>query len=130
MSEFTNYLEIALLDHAFSENVRPMTSPTDIVVALSTDPIDDTGDASITEPGTGGYGRQPVTFGAAAAGTTSNSLQVDFTAVGAGFGTIVAMAIYDSGTNMLCYDNDMTDTLINDGDTLRFAVGDIDISLD
>ena len=129
MAEFTDYLENELLDHAFGEGVRDFTSPTGIVVALSTTTISDDG-TGITEPGTGGYARQAVTFGAAASGTTSNSLQVDFTASGAGFGTIVAMAIYDSTTNMLCYDNDMTDTLINDGDTLRFAVGDIDISLD
>lgn len=131
MAEFTDYLENALLDHAFGEGVRDYTSPTNLYVALTTSTISDDG-TGITEPATGGYTRQPVTFGAAASGTTSSSLQVDFTASGAGFGLITGMAIYDASTsgNMLCYDMDMTDTTINDGDTLRFAVGDIDISLD
>jgi len=131
MAEFTNYLEDALLDHAFSEGVRNYTASTTLHVALTTSPIIDDG-TGITEPATGGYARQPVTFGASSGGTTSSSLQVDFTAVGAGMGTITGMAIMFqlSGGEMLCYDMDMTDTLINEGDTLRFAVGDIDISLD
>ena len=132
MSEFTDYLEDALLDHAFSEGVRDYTASTGLYVALTTSTISDDG-TGMTEPTLGGYARQPVTFGAAASGTTSNSLQVDFTASGAAYdATITGMAIMFqiTGGEMLCYDMDMTDTTINDGDTLRFAVGDIDISLD
>lgn len=131
MAEWTDYLENEVLDHVLGEGARDFASPTTLFVALSTSTISDDG-TGITEPGTGGYARVAVTFNAAASGVASNDANVDFVAGAGGFGTVVAMAIYNASTagDMLMYDNDMTDTLINDGDTLRFATGDIDVSLD
>jgi len=82
-------------------------------------------------PRGGGYARQSVSFGTASAGTISNSADVSFTATGANFGDVLAVGFYDAATvgNLLAYTT-ITTATVNDGDTLTFATGDIDISLD
>lgn len=80
-----------------------------------------------------GYERGTVTFDAAAAGVTSNSAAVLFTASGGNWGTIVGIAIMDTAADatggVIMFDNSMTDVVINDGDSLTFNPGDIDITV-
>lgn len=125
MAEFTDFLENELLDHVFAASAY--TSPTSILLALFTTTNSD------STPGTevtgGGYARQTTAFGTASGGTISNTAIEAFTASGANYGTVVSTALYDQGTNQLCFDNDFSDTAVNDGDTLQFGIGDIDVSL-
>lgn len=116
MTEFTDYLEDALLDHVFGGTT--FTQPSSIEMALSTTVISDDG-TGITEPIGNGYARQTVTFAASSGGSKANSADVDFVATG-DWATIVATAFYDQSTNMLAYDNDFVDTPV-DTDTLSFV---------
>lgn len=127
MSSFTDYLETAVLNHVFRNTA--MTSPTTVYLALFTaSPTDAGGGTEVTG---GGYARQAITFGAPSGGQVSNSAALNFTATGANFGTVLATAIFDAATagNMLAWDG-ISSSVINDGDTLQFPIGNIIVSLD
>lgn len=126
MSSFSDYLENALLNHVFRNTA--LTAPTTVYLALYTTAPTDAGGG--TQVSGGGYARQAITFGAPSAGAIANTVAVAFTAAGANFGTIVAVGIFDALTagNLLAWD-DITSAVINDGDTINFPIGDIDVTL-
>lgn len=126
MSDFSDYLENAVLDHVFRNTAY--TPVATVYLALFTTAPTDAGGG--TEVSGSGYARQATAFGAASGGTMSNTGAEAFTASGGNFGTIVAVGIYDASTagNLLAWKT-ITSVAINDGDTLNFPIGDIDISL-
>lgn len=127
MSAFSNYLENELLDHTLG--VGSFTMPATIYLAIfTTDPTDA---ASGTEVSGSGYARQAVTFAAASGGTTSNSSAETFTASGGNFGTVTHFGLFDALTtgNLLYHGALTTPRTINDGESLVFAIGDLDITL-
>jgi hypothetical protein len=68
--------------------------------------------------------------GAAASGTAANAAQETFTASGGNWGTITHWGLYDAETNgnLLIYGALDASRTINDGDSLTFAAGAIDIT--
>ncbi len=126
MSSFTDYLEDRLLNHIFRNTAS--TAPATVYLALFTVTPSDTGGG--TEVTGGGYARQAITFGASSGGAIANTGAVAFTASGANYGTVVAVAIMDALTvgNMLAWDG-ITSAVVNDGDTINFPIGDIDVTL-
>jgi len=127
MSSFTDYLENAALNHVFRNTA--LTSPAAVYLALFTVAPTDAGGG--TEVTGSGYARQAITFGAPSGGAIANTGAVSFTASGGNFGSVVAVGIFDAATagNMLAWDA-ITAATVNDTDTLEFAIGDIDITLD
>lgn len=127
MSSFSDYLENKLLDHVFA-NVG-YTSPATVYMALYTVAPTDAGGG--TEVTGSGYTRQAVAFDAAVAGATANSALESWTAAGGNYGNVVAVGFFDALTvgNLLAWDA-ITSATINDTDTLEFAIGDIDVTLD
>lgn len=130
---FSDVMENDIID-VFLRN-QAKNIGTSMFIALTTAVVAEnhTG-ATITEVAdANGYSRQAVTFSAASGGTTANTGAVTFTASGGNFGTITSMCIVDSGThgagNVVMFDNSMTDVTINDGDSLTFAIGDIDVTV-
>lgn len=125
MSDKTDYLENKVLDHVLG--VATYTKPTAVYLGLFTAAPSDAGGG--TEVATGGYARKVITFGAATGGGSSNSAAVSFTASGANFGTITHVGIFDALTSgNLLYWKNITSVIINDGDTLNFPIGDIDVT--
>jgi hypothetical protein len=126
MSSFSDYLENRVLDHIFRATAS--TAPAAVYLALFTVTPDDTGGG--TEVSGAGYARQAITFGAASGGAIANTGAVSFTATGGNFGAVVAVGIFDASTlgNMLAWDG-ITSATVNDGDTITFAVGDLDVTL-
>lgn len=126
MSSFSDYLENAVLDHVFRNTA--LASPTTVYLALYTVTPSDSGGG--TEVTGGGYARQAITFGAASGGAMTSTAAVTFTASGANFGTVVAVGIHDAASagNLLAWDG-ITSAAVNDGDTIEFATGDIDLTL-
>jgi hypothetical protein len=129
MAALSDYAEKLLLDWMMTTGSA--TRPTAWYVALYTAAPSDSGGG--TEVSTGGYARQSVTFDAASSpgGTTSNSGEVSFTASGADYGTVTHMGIFDasSGGNLLWHGALTASKTIADGDTLTFAVGNIDLTM-
>ena len=129
MAALSDYAEKLLLDWMMTTGSA--TRPTAWYVALYTAAPSDSGGG--TEVSTGGYTRQSVTFDAASSpgGTTSNSGEVSFTASGADYGTVTHMGIFDasSGGNLLWHGSLTASKAVADGDTLTFAVGNIDLTM-
>lgn len=129
MAALSDYAEKLLLDWAMTTGSA--TRPTAWYVALFTAAPSDSGGG--TEVSTGGYARQSVTFGAASSpgGTTSNTNTVSFTASGANYGTVTHIGIFDnsSGGNLLWHGAMTASKTVNDGDTLEFSIGNIDLTL-
>ena len=135
MTEFTQYLELALLSHTFKTPPTTYSSPAGIWMSLHTAVNSDTAVGTVVTGG--GYNRQTVTFAnaAAAPGIIENTAVTAFTASGAAYSAgapIISTALNDNATagNQLCFDNGFTSTVVNDADTLSFAIGAIDVTLD
>ena len=124
-----NYLALKLLDRAFRN--QAYTPPT-IYIALTTASIGDSDTGStITEHSGDGYARDAHSaWSAAAAGATDNTGAIEFANPTGSWGTITYAAILDASTtgNLLFY-ADIADQTPDDGDTVQFPDGDLDVSL-
>ena len=124
---FSDFLALELLDHVFGVGVY--TGPT-IHVALSTSIPTDAG--NVTEPVGNGYARMAhATWDIAAVGATENTGVITFATPTASWGLCVFAVIYDALTvgNYLAR-GDITDQTPDDGDTVRFNAGALDVTLD
>jgi hypothetical protein len=135
--ELSNALAIKLLDRAFRNQAYAIP---DTYVALCTAVIDDTKTGStITEPGSN-YARKqvnPSTGGApkwvvAGSSLVDNADIIEFITATGDWTTIVSVALCSALTagDLLVYDNDMADQAVGNGDTAKFPIGDLDITLD
>lgn len=127
MANLSDWAENALLDWLMG-GASP-TRPTTRYLALFTAAPSDSGGG--TEVSGGGYARQAVTCGAAASGTCSNSGAVAYTASGANYGTVTHVGVFDALTagNLLWHGALTASKTVNDGDTLNFAIGELDFTL-
>lgn len=129
MAALSDYAEKLLLDWMMTSGSA--TRPTAWYVALYTAAPSDSGGG--TEVSTGGYARKSVTFDAATSpgGTTSNSADVSFTAVGGNYGTVTHMGIFDASTggNLLWHGVLSASKTVEDGDTITFSAGNIDLTM-
>jgi hypothetical protein len=129
MAALSDYAEKLLLD--FLMTTETATRPTAWYVGLYTSAPSDSGGG--TEVSGSGYARQTVAFSAASTpgGTTSNSDAVTFTAAGGSWGSISHIGLHDAltGGNLLWHGAMTAAKTIADGDTLEFAVGNIDLTL-
>lgn len=130
--KWSDYLANTVLDFMFRN--QAFAQPT-LYAALTTAVIADnhTG-TTITECSGTNYARPLAgAFGAAAAGASDNTAQIDFAAPGAGgWGTAVSCCLCDALTagNMLLYDNDMVDNPIAQDDDVNIQAGAFDVTYD
>ena len=129
----SDFLELKLLDHVLGKVVY--TAPATVYIALYTVAPGDAGGG--TEVTGGSYARVAVTnnltnWPAAAAGAKANGTEITFPTATANWGTVVAFAILDAATggNFLYWGDLTASKTINNGDTAKFAVGDLDITED
>ena len=129
MAALSDHAEALLLDWLMTNGSA--TRPTAWYVALYTVAPSDSGGG--TEVSGNNYARQAVTFAAATSpgGTTSNTGAVTFTASGGNWGTITHIGIHDavSGGNLLWHGAMTASKIVNDGDTLEFSIGNIDLTI-
>jgi hypothetical protein len=127
MAALSDYSEKLILDWLMTTGSA--TRPTAWNVALYTAAPSDSGGG--TEVSGFNYSRQSVTFAAAGSpgGTTSNTNTVTFTASGGNWGTVTHVGIFDSGSNLLWHGALTASKTVNDGDTLQFAINDMDLTL-
>jgi hypothetical protein len=130
---FSDFLELELLDHVFGN--ASYSAPANTHIALFTATPSDSGGG--TEVTGGSYVRLQVTnnatnWPAAASGAKANGTEFTFVTATANWGTIVAFGIFDASTsgNLLAWGDVTPNKAINNGDTAKFAVGDLDITLD
>ncbi len=125
---FSDYLAHKMLDHTLK--TTSYTQPTMHVGLSTTIPTDA---ANVTEPSPpNGYERKThAAWDAAAAGATQNTSVITFATPTGSWGTCVFATIHDAATagNYLMR-GDITDQTPDDGDTVRFNAGDLDVTLD
>lgn len=129
MTALADYAEDLVL--AWLLTTGAATRPTTWYVALH--------DGDPGEPGNqdelvgDGYSRQSVTFDAPSGGATENTAQLTFgPATGAGWGSVTHVSIWDASTAGNClYKGPLSSPVtINAGDSLVFAAGNLDVSID
>lgn len=144
MSEMSDYLESALIDHIF--RTSSFTKPSVLAIALlTTNAVD--ADSGVFTTGTGvevtnagayaRVSRNPLdanwTATAGGDGQTDNAAAITFTQATGSWGTVNAFAIVDNATyntgNMLFYSAVTTPRAIDNGDTAEFAAGAITVTL-
>jgi len=121
----SNYAENELLDHLLGTGSFAM--PSDVYAALHDG---DPGETGANEAEGGSYARQEVAFDAASNGATSNSGAVEFDGLAAG--TYTHLSLWDASTsgNCLFIGQLSAPKTVGAGDSIVFAIGDIDASLD
>lgn len=131
MSNLTNYLEDAAINYFLRNNADTFSPIATLYLGIFTATPGEAGGG--TEATGGSYARQAIAFtDPAGGGATENTAQIDFTASGASWGTITSIGVLDAATvgNMYLYGALGTSRTVNDGETLRFAAGDVDFTLD
>lgn len=126
MSAMSDYLENEILDHILGTGAYTM--PSTVYVGLSTGSFND--DNSGTELTGNGYARESISFGAAASGTASNDGAVEFSAATGSWGTVSHFGLFDASSsgNLLIHGALTASKVIDTGDILKIAVGDMDIT--
>lgn len=125
MTDLTNFTEALLLKWAMTDET--VTRPTAWYMALFSAATGEGGGG--TELSGSGYARQAVDFGTTGA---TNAADVVFTAAGGDWATATHHAIFDASTggNMLWQKAMPASKQLDDGDTLTYPAGDIDLALD
>lgn len=123
----SNYAENKVLDHVLG--TTSYTMPSTYLALFTVAPTDSTAG---TEATGGSYARQSLSglFTSASGGASSNNANIDFAGMPAC--TIVAIGIMDnsSGGNLLVHGTLTANKVLDAGDTLRIATGDLDITID
>ena len=136
MGSFSDYLENTLLNHAF--RTATYTSATNLYVGLSTTTWAGatadayTGTTAANEVSGGAYVRKVCnTWDSSTAGATENTQPVTFAQATADWGTVQSWFIADKTTlgNIIVWGTLTTAKAVSSGDTLKFATGDIDVTL-
>jgi len=130
----SNYLELEILDHIF--DVGSYTAPNPYLALCTADPTDAGTGASMNEvANSNAYARVDASgaFGTAAAtGSIENDAAITFPEATGSWGTVTYFAIVDSGThgagNLLFSGALTASRAISNGDTPRFAVGELSIT--
>ena len=129
MAALSDHAEKLILDWMMTAGTA--ARPSAWYVALYTAAPSDAGGG--TELSGSGYAREAVAFAAATSGTgtTSNTGVAIFTADGGDWGSVTHMGIHDasSGGNLLWHGSLAAAKTVADGDTLEFAVGNIDLTV-
>lgn len=123
----SNYAENKVLDHVLG--TTSYTMPSTYLALFTVAPTDSTAG---TEATGGSYARQSLSglFNSASGGAASNNANIDFAGMPAC--TIVAIGIMDNSTggNLLVHGTLTANKVLDAGDTLRIASGDLDITID
>lgn len=141
MAAFSNYLETQIISHIFRDGTY--AKPSVLAIALLTTAAGASDTGAFGNPGVevanaGGYARQAINpsnnnWAAPVGGTTSNSASIVFPTATGTWGTVIGVAIVDSTSygsgNLLFYGSLSVSKTVTSGDTFKFNIGDLSISL-
>jgi hypothetical protein len=127
MSEMSNYLENALINHTLRNSA--LSAPSAVYVSLHTANPDE--DASGAELSGSAYARQAATFGAPSNGVSTTSADINFPQATGSWGTVSHIGIWDASSsgNMLYYTALDASKTIATGDILKIAAGSLTVTL-
>ena len=126
-----DYFELEVLKWATGQVNDLGTPPTPYVALFTVAPTDAGGGTEVVG---GSYARQDSSgsWEAPAAGAVSNDTEILFPQASANWGTVVAFALMDavSGGNVLYWADLTLDKTVDNGDTFKFPIGNVDITED
>ena len=127
MSEMSNYLENALINHTLRNSA--LSAPSAVYVSLHTANPDE--DASGSELSGSAYARQAATFAAPSNGVSTTSADINFPQATGSWGTVSHIGIWDASSsgNMLYYTALDAAKTIATGDILKIAAGSLTVTL-
>jgi len=133
---FSDYLEDKIPDHITGKTA--FDKPTAYIALCDADPTDAGTGANCHEVSdANAYARVTTAGGdwdAASGGAVANAAAIEFPEAEGSWGTITHFAIIDSGVhgagNMLAHGTVNVEKIITTGDTPKFNIGDLDITLD
>ena len=127
MSEMSNYLENALINHTLRNSA--LSAPSAVYVSLHTANPDE--DASGAELSGSAYARQAATFAAPSNGVSTTSADINFPQATGSWGTVSHIGIWDASSsgNMLYYTALDASKTIATGDILKIAAGSLTVTL-
>lgn len=128
MSDLSNYAEGKLYDHLLGR--ASFTMPTTVYLTLFT-AVTNAEAGTGTECAAAGYARQLTTFGAHTDGAGSNDVTETFGPL-SGTGTITHAALFDAltvGNALTALKALAASKTWQDGDSILFAVGDVDFTI-
>lgn len=133
---FSDYTEAALLEHIVGKTSHAV--PTVAIGLCTADPTDAGVGSDCNEVTDAANYSRVATVGLWSAavspdGTIQNASDIAFPEANGSWGTVTHFALFDSATygagNMLAHGDLAATKAIGSGDTPKFAIGDIDISL-
>ena len=127
MSEMSNYLENALINHTLRNSA--LSAPSAVYVSLHTANPDE--DASGSELSGSAYARQAATVAAPSNGVSTTSADINFPQATGSWGTVSHIGIWDASSsgNMLYYTALDASKTIATGDILKIAAGSLTVTL-
>lgn len=133
MAALTDFLENALLNHAFRNSIY--TPPATVYVALFT--VVPGENSAGTEVSGNAYARQSIAFaapgapGSGTAGQILNSADVTFPTATGSWGTVVAIGLLDASTvgNLMAYETGFS-LAVAANDAPRFQAGNFAVTMD
>jgi len=128
MSDMSNYLEDALVNHVF--RATALSSPATVYVALFT-AVSDAEAGTGTEVTGGSYARTAATFGAPSNGASTNSGAVTFPTATGSWGTVTHFGVFDaasSGNALTALKALTASKVVGSGDTAAFGAGALSIT--
>ena len=134
MSSLTNFAEDAVIQFFLRNDADTITPPATLYLALFTAAPGEAGGGTEVADAND-YAREEIAFtDPAGTGTTTSTAQIDFVADGGAWGTVTHIGITDNAShdtgNIWLYGALTASRTIGDGETLRFAAGDVDFVLD
>ncbi len=129
--EVSDYLANKYLDFAFRN--QAFAQPGIWLFLATANAADDDTGSTITDVSGNNYSRLDFgTWNAASGGASSNNGAATFATPSGSWGLVTAAGLVDASTagNVLFYENTISEQTPDSGDTVRFADGDLDITLD
>jgi hypothetical protein len=129
MSSFSDYTENKVLELIVGKTA--FSTPTAYVALFTAAPSDSGGGTECTG---GSYARKSTAagdWGTASGGAISNTSAITFVTPSGSWGTATHFALFDAATtgNMLAWAPLTTPQAIGTGNTVSFAIGDLDMTL-
>lgn len=125
---WSDYWEGEILDHLFS--IGAYTAPSTYVGLSTADPLDDA--SGLAEPSAGAYARVEVTAWSRSSNEVDNDNDITFPTATASWGTVTHGCLFDAasaGNLLLSFALDSSKAVAS-GDTVKFAAGQFNVTLD
>ena len=125
---FSDFWETEILDHVFG--IGSYTAPSTYVGLSTANPLDDA--SALAEPAAGAYARVEVTAWSRSGSEVDNDSAITFPTATDSWGTVTYGCLFDadsSGNLLLSFALDASKAVVN-GDTVNFAAGQFNVTLD